>query len=158
MAIMAVTASGRVSMPCFEREPMDARVVALYLLRMTSSTVRRPSGEVIVGMPGCDVRVTTRARIGLVNGCVQFGHVHEQGNLFAARVCGRQHPIGMALHAGTAVYGSRDRRRTARAYRRSAGKASGCHSHREPNPMRSPDAHAMNIRAQTNSDLTCLGQ
>ena len=83
MTVMAITTGGRVHFPGSQRQAVHTGTIALGLLPMTTSAVRRARGYIVVGVLFCKVAVTTRASIGLMNGAGEFDLINKKGNGFA---------------------------------------------------------------------------
>ena len=56
--------------------------------------------DIVIGMFGGQIRMTTGAGIGLVDRGRQFRAIHEQRNLFAGGIGFGQGLVGMTIHAG----------------------------------------------------------
>src|SRR5947207_3087210 len=79
---------------------MHAGRVAFGFRSMTAGAVRGPGWDIVIGMFGTDVRMTTCASISFVHRTSQPGKIHKQRDFLAGRSCRREGLVPMAFHAG----------------------------------------------------------
>jgi hypothetical protein len=79
---------------------VNAGGVVLAWLFVTLGAIDRFGCDIVVGVFRGEVCVTTGASVGSVNGCLEPGFIHEQGNPFAGGVGFVKGLVGVALQAG----------------------------------------------------------
>ncbi len=110
-------------------QSMHAGAVALGLLLVARSAVGRFRRDVIIGVIGGNVGVAARARVGLVNGGGQLGHINKEGDFFAGGVGLGKRLIPVALQAGAVLDrlgGGRSRQQPAKSKKVAASRIAAC--------------------------------
>ena len=77
---VAILTGGGPGLPRFDSQTVNARVVTHGGPRMAARAIHRQCRAVVVGMPGPQIRMTTEARVGVVDGSRQPGGIHIQRN------------------------------------------------------------------------------
>ena len=97
MGIVAILAGRGVSAARFQRQAVDAGVIAFGLLLMADGAVDRLQMDIIVGMFDGDVGMATDAGVRFMGRSLQFGFIDEQGNGFAGGVGNGQSPVRVTI-------------------------------------------------------------
>ena len=103
MPVVTVTASRRVLSPLRQCQAVDAGPIAFGLSFVARLAVGRLGRDIVVRMLPGDVGVAARAEVGLVDGSREFGHINEQGDLFAGGIGLGQRLVRVALQASAVL-------------------------------------------------------
>ena len=106
MAVVTIAAGRRTYFTFQMRDAMHARAIAGGLFLVTNRASCGPGRLVVIGMFVRDIGVAARAGIRLVNGCLEFGQVNEDGNFFARRRRFGERFVRMTFHAIAVLQGS----------------------------------------------------
>ena len=97
---VAIPATGGAGSAQLVAHAMDAGRVLLDGLLVALDATGRLRRHIVVRVLGGNVRVAIRAGIGLVDGGLEPGFIHEQGDFFAGGVGLGERLVGMAIQAG----------------------------------------------------------
>jgi len=103
VAIVAVAARGRISLPPRERQAMHTGTVAFGLLLVAPGAFRGLGRHIVIGMFNSNVAVATDAGIGPMNGRGQFGFVYKEPNRLADPVGLVESFVGVAVQTGAVL-------------------------------------------------------